>query len=163
MSMRLGVVALLISALAASPALCGDEILDCCGVISDTLLPPHMRIGSDMPRLAEQATFLFIGRVVKAETSPCCDRLADVTLRASKVWKGLGLHTVIVRTGAAADTPFPFAIGQEYLVATLGSQDPNGRFGLHPGFRPVELSSATQLIQALDDWRRAKYDAEQPK
>jgi hypothetical protein len=141
-----------------------EDVRECCGVIADSWYRPEfLNIGDDMPRLAEQSTFLFVGKVVKAESDPCCDNFVEVTLRASKVWKGLGLKTVVVHTGAAADRPFPFAIGQEYLVATLGSQDAKGRHGLHPGFNPTELSKATKLIQALDEWRRKQYDASQSK
>jgi hypothetical protein len=155
---------LLLSTVGASSPRCGDEVHDCCGVIGEYLFAPQVtNIGDDMARLAEQASVLFVGRVVKAETSPCCDRIAEVTLRASKVWKGLGVVTVVVHTGDAADGPYPFAIGQEYLVATFGSQDVKGRYGLHPGFRPVELSNATRQVQALDAWRRAKSDSDASK
>jgi hypothetical protein len=162
-----GRAAFLVLLIAFSTGVCisnADDVLECCGVIACGLFPPEYRnIGDDMPRLAEQATFLFVGKVVKAESVPCCDYLVEVTLRASKVWKGLGLTTVVLHTGEAAKRPSPFTIGQEYLVATLGSQDAKGRHGLHPGFSPIETSKAAGLIQALDDWRRTKYDASQSR
>ena len=143
-----------------------DDVRDCCGVTDCRLIPPEfLDIGDDMARLAEQSTFVFIGKLVKAESVPCCDSLVELTYRASKVWKGLGLSqtTLVIHTVLPADRPCMFAIGQEYLVATLGSQDTKGRYALHPGFWPRERSDATQLIQALDDWRRSKYDASQSK
>jgi hypothetical protein len=161
---RAALLVLLISVSTSVGISSADDVRECCGVIADSLYRPEfLNIGDDMPRLAEQSTFLFVGKVVKAESVPCCDYLVEVTLRASKVWKGLGLKTVVVHTGAAAGRPFPFAIGQEYLVATLGSQDAKGRYELHPGFNPTELSKATKLIQALDEWRRKQFDSSQSK
>ena len=139
----------------------GAEVLDCCGVIEDHLgVISQLNAVEAMPQLAEQAPLLFVGRVVKAETSPCCDRLAEVTLRVGKAWKGPGQTTLVVHTGAAADRPFPFGIAQEYLVAALGTPDRKGRFALFPAFTPVEVSSAKRQIQALDEWRLAKTATE---
>jgi hypothetical protein len=116
-----------------------------------------------MSRLAEQAPLLFIGMVVKAETLECCDRFADVTFRVRKAWKGINLTTATVRTGGGCARPFPFAIGQEYLVAATGSDGREGTLMLDLAFTPIEVSAAQRHIEALDDWRRAKFDAERTK
>ena len=159
---RLSVIALVVlSAMGISPV--RSNATDCCGPCIDSLSNRSFSKVEDMPQLAEYAPILFVGMVVKAETLECCDRFADVTFRVKKVWKGSGLTTPTVRTGAGCARPFPFAIGQEYLVAATGAGGREGVLFLDLAFTPLGVSAAQQHIQALDDWRRAKFDAETAK
>jgi hypothetical protein len=131
-----------------------------------TLAPPTVEQFEGpqaMPRLAELAPLLFVGMVTKVDPVPGGPKLFDVTFRVSKAWKGQGLTTVTIRTG---DTPFlayRFAPDQEYLVGANSNADRHGVLGLYPGFTPVTKREAQAHTQALDAWRRAKYDADAAK
>jgi len=150
---RLILVAVILASALQAYAL-DEKITDCCGPIACSLCPPpRLDAVEDMPRLAEKAPLLFVGIVVKAETSPCCDSRADVTLRVLKAWKGVGLTTLTIRIDGHNSSWYWFAIGQQYLIASTGS-------AVLCQFNPLEVSHARQHIQALDDWRRVKYDSE---
>ena len=133
---------------------------DGCGACGEGLCA-HAQITASSPasRLAEQAPLLFVGTVVRAETLETCDRIANVTFRVKKAWKGVGLERLTIQTGGACAHPFPFAIGREYLVAAETAAGTTATLGLYCGFSPVEASAAQGWIQALDDWRRAQADA----
>jgi hypothetical protein len=114
-----------------------------------------------MSLLAERAPLLFIGMVVRAETLACCERFADVTFRVKKAWKGVGLTSVTLRTGAGCGRPFPFAIGREYLVAAVDSADQSHIYRLYIEFRPIDAKEAQNQIRDLDEWLRIKADPPQ--
>jgi len=112
-----------------------------------------------MPRLAERAPLLFLGTVTMIEAVPGPGHVLDITLRVKKAWKGLSLTTLTVRTGDRPYLSFSFMRDQEYLVAAKSTGDAPGILGLYPGFTPIATPAANAHIQALDAWRRAKYDA----
>jgi hypothetical protein len=112
-----------------------------------------------MPRLAERSALLFLGTVTKVEMLPGCEQAIDVTFRVQKSWKGLGLTSLTVRTSESYPfMPFPFVLDHQYLVAATSVGRSDGVLGLVQGFTPLEVASAAAHIQALDAWRRAKFD-----
>jgi len=140
----------------------GQDVKNCCGACFDGFCEQLSDLGK-ISRLAEVSDQLFIGKVVHAELMPCCEGLADVTFRVRKRWKGPDVNLVTVRTGGSCATPFPFSIGREYLMAAVKPQGQETVPKEDCRFTPMEVGAAHKHIIALEEWQRAKADAEAKK
>lgn len=160
MTHKLWLATIVILSAVISAAL-AQELVQDCGVCG-TPFCESLDAVEAVPRLMESATVVFVGIVVKAETLPRCDRFADVTFRIKKSWPQIGRAALTVRTGSGCGRPFPFAIGQDYLLAVDATDRQEIPFKLHCGFGPKEESSARAYLVALAEWSRSKPDGRKP-